>query len=272
MSRLLRRFARAQAQGRTAFMPFALAGFPSPGRDLAVLRALESAGADLVELGLPWPHMPQDGPAIRRAAAQALRAGTHPLRILHSLARKPLHKPLVLMTYWQALRHTGPARLARAAARAGVAAILVPDLPPLQARPWRRILREHGLEPVFLARLDTPAVWLAHLEAGSGGFLYLALGATTGGRLHLDGSTRRTLHRLRRSSPLPLAVGFGVSRPGQARRLAGLAAGVVVGSALVRALEAAPDFTRGLESMTELALGLAAALGAAEGASTIHIP
>jgi tryptophan synthase alpha chain len=260
MSRLIRRFARAQAQGRAAFMPFALAGFPSPGQDQAVLRTLESAGADLIELGLPWPHMPKDGPAIRRAAAQALRAGAHPLRTLHSLAQNPLHTPVILMTYWQALRHTGPARLARAAARAKVAAVLVPDLPPLQARPWRRILREHHLEPVFLASLDTPAVSIAHLEAGAGGFLYLALGATTGGRLHLDGSTRRTLRRLRQSSPLPVAVGFGVSRPGQARRLAGLAGGVVVGSALVRALEAAPDFTRGLERMTDLARRLAAAL------------
>jgi tryptophan synthase alpha chain len=160
------------------------------------------------------------------------------------------------MTYVNPVLALGWRRFAGACADAGVAGVIIPDLPPEEAGPWRRAAAGAGLEPVFMAAPTTPPARVAEIARQGGGFLYyVSMTGVTGGQLRLDGAARRRLAGARRASGLPVAVGFGVARPEQARELAGLADGVVVGSALLRA-----HARGGMAGFAGLARGLRASL------------
>lgn len=257
-------FAKAAAAGRAAFIPYITAGDPSlewTGRHLDILAA---AGADIVELGIPFSDPVADGPVNQRAAERALAAKTTLARVLDLVAAKRkagFTLPVVAFTYANPVAAMGWEAFARRAAAAGVDGALVVDLPVEEAAEHRAACGAAGLATVFLAAPTTGDARLAAAAAACSGFLYYVsrLGVT-GASAGLDAGLAAGLARVKRAAgALPVAVGFGVSTPEQAAAVAGAADGVVVGSALVRHLEG-PDPARNAEALQVSAAALAAAM------------
>lgn len=256
-------FAAARGQGRCAFAPFVTGGFPDQAVCLELMATLDQAGADLIEVGLPFSDPLADGPVIQRSSQLALEAGATPAGVLELVARAAgrVAAPLVLMTYINPMLAMGLAEFAARAAGAGVAGVIVPDLPPEEAGPWIEAARGQGLDTIFLAAPNTPPERLARIAALSRGFLYyVSMTGVTGADLALEAGLLDSLQRARQVADLPVAVGFGVATPDQARGLAPAADGVIVGSALVRQMLQAPDPRAGLAACGELARALARSL------------
>ena len=251
---IARRFAALRERGRRALVCYATAGHPDPSRFVELARGLEEAGADVLEVGVPFSDPMADGPIIQGSSQQALAHGVDFTRTLALIAEARLQIPVVLFTYLNPLMAAGRAALARAA-DAGAHGVLVTDL-PVGADPEREAWIGDG--PLAFVRLvapTTPPARMAEIARHGGGFVYLIsrLGVT-GVRDDLPAELPRTVEALRRATPLPICVGFGISRPEQAAAVGRLADGVVVGSALVRAAEA------GVGEALALARGLRAAL------------
>ena len=250
MSRLSDAFPR----GRTALVCYAMGGDPSLQASEELLRAVDSEGADVIEIGLPFSDPIADGPTLQAAATRALRAGVTLPRLLDMVGRLRLRAPLVAMGYMNPIERMGARTFAGALARAGIAGAIVPDLPLEEAGPLRSELAEAGVDLVPLVAPTTGAERAAAIAREARGFLYyVSVTGVTGARTELPADLAARLRELRALSPVPLAVGFGISRPEQARALRGIADGVVVGSALVSAhheggVKAAADLVRGLRA------------------------
>jgi len=230
--RVAERFAQLRAGGRRALVPYITAGHPSPEATLELLAGLESAGADVVEVGVPFSDPMADGPIIQRSSQTALAAGMTFDGVLATVSRARLGIPVILFTYLNPLLAAGRDALARAA-DAGVHGVLVTDL-PVGADPAReRWLGEGPLAFIRLVAPTTPHARMVEIAQHGSGFVYLIsrLGVT-GVRDQLPVELPDTVRRLRRATDLPICVGFGVSRPEQARAVAAL-----VGSAIVRAAD-----------------------------------
>jgi len=232
---LAARFTALRASGRRALVPYVTAGHPDPERSVALLQALEGAGADIIEVGIPFSDPMADGPIIQASSQQALSHGIDFTRTLDIVRRARLDIPVVLFSYLNPLIAAGPDALQRAH-EAGVHGALVTDL-PVGADPERE--RWFGESPLAFVRLvapTTPAARMAEIATHGSGFVYLIsrLGVT-GVRDDLPPELEQTVSRLRGATALPICVGFGISRPEQARAVAKIADGVVVGSAVVRA-------------------------------------
>jgi tryptophan synthase alpha chain len=252
MSRLAEAFAAARREGRAAFVAYLTAGDPSPDASVALARALDRAGADILELGVPFTDPIADGPVLQRAATRALAAGTS-LTQVFAIARKIRRETdlaLVLFSYLNPLYRRGLARAAEEAREAGFDGALVTDLPPEEAGRFVREFRRASLDTVFLVSPTSTASRMKAAARLSSGFLYVVSRAgTTGARAQLSPDLRRILRRARRAAgALPVAVGFGIAFPEAALDAARLADGVVVGSALVQAAEEAGE---GRESAVE---------------------
>lgn len=261
MTRIADAFARARAEGRAAFIPFLTAGDPTSDATVGLARALEAAGADLLELGVPFSDPIADGPVLQRSAARALAAGTD-LAEVFRIARRIRDETrlgLVLFSYVNPILRRGIERFAGEALDAGFDAVLLTDLPPEEAAPYQPVLRRAGLDTVFLVSPTSPSVRMRSAARLSSGFLYVvSRSGTTGARRSLPPDLPNTVRRARRAGgTLPIAVGFGIATPDAAARAAALAEGVVVGSALVRAAEEAGDSRE--EAVGRLARSLAAA-------------
>lgn len=246
----------------SAFIPFLVAGDPSLTWTARFVRALEAAGAGAVELGVPFSDPVADGPVIQRAAQRALAAGTTLARVLKLVARlraRGSRVPVILFTYYNPVLSYGLARFARDAARAGAQGALVVDLPPEEAGAYRAQMRRAGLRTVFLASPTTSARRLRLVAEASTWFVYYVsrLGVT-GARRTLSRTLAAELRRVRRRVRGPVAVGFGISTPEQARAVARLGDAVVVGSALV-ALAERHRPARALRRMRALARAMVAA-------------
>ena len=243
MKRLAAAFAELRRRGEAALVPFLTAGYPRPGDLPGLVEAVVEAGADLVEIGLPFSDPMADGPVIQHSSQQALAQGMSIARALEeaAAARRRVAVPLVFMGYLNPLLAYGLQRFCAAAVRAGVDGLIVPDLPVEESAALRSAARRAGLAPTFLiAPTSTPARIRA-ADRASAVFSYcVALTGITGAALGVDGGLRRYLRRVRRHARKPYVVGFGVSRVAQVRALASLADGVVVGSALIRALADGP--------------------------------
>lgn len=250
-SRIAAAFARARSESRAAFIPYLTAGDPSAAATVAFAKALDRAGADILELGVPFSDPIADGPVLQRSATRALHAGTT-LRDVWSIAatiRRETSLALVLFSYLNPLLRRGLENTARSAKRAGFDAVLVTDLPPEEGRDVAALFRRERLETVFLVSPTSPPARMARAAELSTGFLYVVTRAgTTGARRELPADLAKTVARARRSSrresargSLPIAVGFGISTPAAARLAATLADGVVVGSALVALAEEAGE-------------------------------
>lgn len=219
--------------GRAAFMPFLVGGDPTPARSLSYLRALLPA-ADVLEVGLPFSDPLADGPTIQQADERALRAGATPQMVLELVEELSSPVPVVLLSYLNPILAYGPASFLDRAASAGVSGLIVPDLPPEEAADLRGAARSAGIRLVCLAAPNSPDHRLELVASVAQGFVYcISLTGITGARRELPPGVEGLLARLRRRTELPLAVGFGISRPEQVRVLSRVADGVIVGSALV---------------------------------------
>lgn len=219
-------------------MPFLVAGDPDLEQTRRTLLALQEAGADLIELGVPYSDPLADGPVIQAAAGRALTAGTTPGAVLELLASLggSLEIPVVLFTYSNPLLNRGMERFCEQAGAAGAAGLVVPDLPLEEAEQLSPIAANHGLDLVLLVAPTTPPDRMARIHAASRGFTYLvSVTGVTGMRSSIEQRVEPLLQRLRALPGPPVAVGFGISGPDQAAQVRRWGAdGAIVGSALVK--------------------------------------
>jgi len=235
-------FARARAAGRTALIPYVVAGYPDADTSFAAALAAADAGADLLEVGLPYSDPLADGATLQRASGVALQAGATfegSLRLIERIGSARPDVPLVPMAYANQVFGRGDGEaVARRLAWAGAAGVIVADLTPDEGAPFEAVARGVGLAVVYLVAPTTPTTRVAMIAGRSGGFLYcVSLVGVTGARTSLPSTVGRLVRHVRGVSPVPVAVGFGVSRPAHVRAIAGAGAdGVIVASALVDAL------------------------------------
>jgi tryptophan synthase alpha chain len=253
-SRIDALFERKRAAGSAALIFFLTAGHPEAGSTIEAIRALEAGGTDLIELGIPFSDPIADGPTIQKSSQTALEGGMTVRGVLDLVrqVRETSQIPLVLFSGFNPIFHYGEARFIADAAEAGADGVLIPDLPPEEGSEIESACLEHGLKTIFLAAPTTTTERLSTICEHSTGFLYyISLRGVTGARADLPVDLRENVERIRRSTSLPLAVGFGISEPDHARRLAEIADGVVVGSALVRLIgehAGRPDFAGCIEA------------------------
>ena len=264
--RIAEAFARARADGRVALVPYIVAGYPDAETSLAVALAAIDGGADLLEVGLPYSDPLADGTTLQRASSLALAAGAtldRSLDLVRRIARERPGVPLVTMGYANQLIGGGDGReRARALAAAGAAGTIVADLTPDEGAPFEAAAAEAGIAVVYLVAPTTAPARRALVAGRTGGFLYcVSLVGITGARTSLPPEVGRYVREVKAASPVPVAVGFGVSRPSHVRALVRAGAdGVIVASALVDAL--GPD-GRDVAALGRLVARLRAATGRA---------
>ncbi|MFZ9287071.1 MAG: tryptophan synthase subunit alpha [Vulcanococcus sp.] len=234
------RFNKLRSEGRCALMPFLMAGDPDLGATRSALLALEAAGADMIELGIPYSDPLADGPVIQAAASRALGSATTPGRVLEMLQnlRGELSIPVILFTYSNPLLNRGMEAFCRDAAAAGAAGLVVPDLPLEEAEKLSAIAAAAGLDLVLLVAPTTPADRMGRIANASRGFTYLvSVTGVTGVRTTIESRVAGLVQQLKAMGPTPVAVGFGISGPEQARQVRDWGAdGAIVGSALVKVM------------------------------------
>ena len=240
--RIAAAFSRAAGQGRLALIPYLVAGYPDPETSFRVALAAADAGADLLEVGLPYSDPLADGATLQRASQVALAAGATfaaSIALLERIAAARPNLPLVPMAYANQVIGGGDgAATARGLAAAGASGVIVADLTPDEGAPFEAVARDVGLAVVYLVAPTTEPARRARVAARSGGFLYcVSLVGVTGARTTLPGSVGKLVREVKAVSPVPVAVGFGVSQPAHVRAIAKAGAdGVIVASALVDAL------------------------------------
>ncbi len=236
--RIAQAFERARDENRAALVPYLTLGYPTPEASLTLAQATIAAGADVLELGIPFSDPLADGPVIQRAAQVALEQGmsvARCLEIAQGLRQSGTSIPLVFMGYYNPILAYGEWAFCRNCRQVGVDGLIVPDLPPEEAKRLEGACREYDLALIYLlAPTSTPAR-IRLVTERSQGFVYLvSVAGITGPRESLPADLGAFVRRVREATDKPLAVGFGISTPGQAAQVAALADGVVVGSALVR--------------------------------------
>ncbi len=243
ISTIAQRFKQLNKDGRLALMPFLMAGDPDLKTTGDVLLSLQSAGADMVELGIPYSNPLADGPVIQAAAARALAAGTTPKRVLEMLSslRNQLTLPVILFTYSNPLLNVGMECFCEQAAAAGAAGLVVPDLPLEEAERLSPVASRFGLDLVLLVAPTTPCERMSRIAERSRGFTYLvSVTGVTGERAKMETRVEGLVHQLKQSSTIPVAVGFGISGVDQVRQVRGWGAdGAIIGSALVKRMASA---------------------------------
>lgn len=247
MGRIQTRFARLRASGRKALVPFITAGDPSLEATVPVMHALVGAGADVIELGVPFSDPMADGPVIQHSSERALARGAGLDRVLamvREFRRGDADTPVVFMGYLNPVEVRGAGRYAAALAEAGVDGTLLVDLPPEEAADYRGTFADAGLDLILLAAPTSTAERMALLRQQAAGYLYYVSYAGVTGADRLDScQAAERLRELRGDGTVPVVVGFGIRDAGSAVRMSARADGVVVGSALVQAMAGAgtPD-------------------------------
>jgi len=248
MTRIEKRFAQLQNQnGAKAFIPYLTAGDPSLDVTLKLVLALEQAGADMIELGVPFSDPIADGPVIQRATERALKNGVTVRRMLElgESIRRQSEIPLLLFSYFNPLLNYGLEKLAADAVKAGFDGVLASDLTVEESEPFALTMRRSGLNTVFLVAPTSSPERMKKIAAASTGFLYaVSRTGVTGEQQQLEADLKHFLQTLRLHARVPIAVGFGISRPEHVRAVWQEAEGAVVGSSIVKAVEdnmARPD-------------------------------
>ncbi len=245
-TRISKRFAELRAAGELGIVAYITAGDPTLDATHKFVLALAEAGADVIELGVPFSDPLADGPTIQRASERALKCGTTlsgVLNLVHRI-RQSSQIPLVLFSYYNPILQMGLEKFAAAAAQAGADGVLATDLTPEESEDYRRILHAQNLDTIFLAAPTSSDERLAKISAATSGFLYLiSRTGVTGAKDSLPDELPALLRRAHQFTNLPIAIGFGISLPGHVSVLGGLADAAVVGSALVSEIEHAstPD-------------------------------
>lgn len=262
MSRISDAFKRARQDGRAAFIPYVTAGDPSLERTIEIAAALERAGADILELGVPFSDPIADGPTNQRAAERALAVGTTLNRVLEVAIEIRVRSQIaiVLFTYANPVVRYGIDRFAEQAALSGVDGVLFTDVPAEEMARFRPALKSARLDPIMLV---TPTSDRSRMKAAAkkgGGFLYLvSRTGVTGAQQDLDRELAANVEVARKASRLPVAVGFGISTPDQVSKVAAIADGVVVGSAIVNQIADEGDTDAVAERVEAFATPLAQA-------------
>ena len=253
-TRISKRFAELRASGELGIVTYITAGDPSLDATLKFVLALAEAGADVIELGVPFSDPLADGPTIQRASERALKSGTTLAGVLDLVRRirKSSQVPLVLFSYYNPILQMGLEKFASAAASAGADGVLATDLTPEESEDYRRIMRLHSLDTIFLGAPTSTDERLAKIAACSSGLLYLiSRTGVTGAKDSLPDDLPALLRRARSVTVLPIAVGFGISLPGHVSVLGGLADAAVVGSALVSEIEKAKSVDGAANALAE---------------------
>ena len=263
-SRLARRFDALRADGRKALVPFVTAGDPALDATEPVMHALVEAGADVIELGVPFSDPMADGPVIQQASERAIARGaglTHAIESAREFRKRDDDTPVVLMGYLNPIEIRGAEAFAIEAASAGVDGVLLVDLPPEEAGPFRQAFAAQGVALIGLASPTTDATRLAMLNQIAEGYLYYVSYAGVTGANHLSTDTAGTrLAAIRADCPVPVLAGFGIKDAASAAAMARSADGVVVGSALVSALAGSSDAIQAAERAKAFLKPLRAAL------------
>jgi tryptophan synthase alpha chain len=258
MSRIKETFIKLKQTGRKALVPFVTVGDPDLDETVAIIRTLEAAGADLIELGIPFSDPAADGPTIQASSLRALKQGTTLAAVLDVVRRVRLQSeiPLVLMGYYNPVLRYGNERFARDAAAAGVDGMLVVDLPPEEASELQQYLRPVGIDLITLLAPTTPPERKAVLAHAAEGYIYyVSMTGITGTQAVNAAGIEAEVRALRDISPVPVAVGFGITTATDAREIARFADAVVVGSALVKIIETATSADR-LQQVEKLVCSL----------------
>ena len=261
MNRIGETFAELKRSGRGGFIPFITAGDPDLATTELLLIELAAAGADIIEIGVPFSDPVADGEVIQRASERALRNGVTLGDVLTCVAHAKQHidVPIVLFSYFNPLLKFGEDRLANDAKQAGVDAVLVTDLIPEEAEPWTETLIQHGLDPVFLVAPTTSDERLARIAQRARGFIYaVSRAGVTGARNEMTRDAETLVKRVQSVSDLPVAVGFGVSTAEQVREVWRFADAAVVGSAIVSQIEELANFPDVVNRIGEFARSLLA--------------
>jgi tryptophan synthase alpha chain len=276
MSRIAARFAKLKAEGRGALVTYLQAFDPDRETSVEIFRGLSAAGADVIEMGVPFTDPMADGPAIQRAGLRALKAGATVegvLGVVREVRKAENETPIVLMGYYNPLLTYGLARFCAEAAAAGVDGLIIVDVPPEEADEVEPHTRANGLDLIRLIAPTTDEARLPRVLGATTGFIYyVAITGITGTRSADYASLAPAIARLKRHTELPVAIGFGIRRPEQAAEAAGIADGAVVGTQLVDTLAATLDedgraTPRTVNAVLDEVRGLAGAVRAARKAA-----
>ncbi len=239
MSRIDRTFDRLKKRSQSALIPFIMAGDPDIKTTEALVSKMAEAGADIIELGIPFSDPIADGPTIQAASHRALQKGVDLKQVLHMAERlSGINTPLVLMTYFNPVLRYGLRDFAEGCGGSGVNGVIIPDLPPEEAGQWLNEARKMNLDTIFLIAPTSPSDRIRLVNRYSRGFIYyVSVTGVTGARENLPDDLEPAVKRIKEQSRRPVAVGFGISTPEQAKRIGFFADGVIVGSAIVKMIE-----------------------------------
>ena len=244
LSRIAQMFERSRAEKRVAVMPFMTVGYPDLDTSIELVKAMVAAGADAIELGVPFSDPLADGPTIQRASYQALQQGTtpaHAIDMVAALRRAGVAVPLILMGYWNTFLAKGEDRFISDAAAAGADGFIIVDLPPEESDGTQALCRKIGLDLIYLLAPTSDDRRMAEVLKRASGFIYcVGVVGVTGARAQLADELPDFLRRLRAKTGLPLAVGFGISKREHVEALRGLADAAIVASALIDIVESSP--------------------------------
>jgi tryptophan synthase alpha chain len=263
MTRLETCFAGLRQRGETALIPFVTAGDPDLQTTAQLIPALAEAGADVIELGVPFSDPMAEGPTIQRSSERALAAGATLRRVLEMVTelRQHVATPIVLMGYANSFLCNGEAAFAQAAAAGGIDGVICVDLPPEEGEDYRAALEAAGIDPILLASPTTTPERMAMLAQQTRGFLYyVSLTGVTGARNEIADGIEEPVRRIQRDHGVPVCVGFGISTPEHAARIGAFADGVVVGSALVERVAAAASRDSAVDAAARFVAELKGAL------------
>ncbi len=241
MSRIQTTFSRLASEARAALIPFVTAGFPSPALTVPLMHAMTAAGADVIELGVPFSDPMADGPTIQRASEKALAQGMRLSTVLAQVAefrRQDKETPVVLMGYANPVEAMGLQKFTAAAAQAGVDGVLIVDYPPEEAEAFGEAMRAAGMDPIFLIAPTSSSQRIARTAAIASGYVYyVSLAGVTGSAALNVAAVAQKLPQIREQTGLPVGVGFGIRDAGAAACIAAFADAVIVGSRLIEEIE-----------------------------------
>jgi tryptophan synthase alpha chain len=247
--------ARAKQENRAALITGITAGFPTVDEGIAAIRAMLDSGADIIEVGLPHSDPVLDGPVIQAADDIALRGGVRIGDVIRTVREtyRTTGKPVLVMSYWNPIERYGAERFASELAEAGGAGCILPDLPVQESALWRESAARHGLATIFVAAPSTTDARLREITAAGSGFVYASsLMGVTGVRETVNAAASSLVRRLRAATELPVCVGIGISDAAQAAHVADFADGVIVASALIKAILDAPNAAAGVTAVQKL--------------------
>jgi tryptophan synthase alpha chain len=263
MSRIDQAFKKCKGKGQSVLIPFVVAGDPDLATTETLVRQMGQAGADIIELGVPYSDPLADGPIIQAASLRALQRGVN-LQSVLNLAKelKGESVPLVIMTYYNPVYRYGLQAFAQDCRECAIAGVILPDLPPEEAGPWIQEARKVEVDTIFLTAPTSSTERIHQVSRVSRGYIYhVSVTGVTGVRGDLSADLEAAVRRIKEISGKPVAVGFGISTPEQAKEVGRFADGIIVGSAIVKIMEEAMGKKDMIQRVENFIASLAAARG-----------